>query len=103
MTPRRLLAAAAILVAGVLAFLGWRWLTAPDGTTLTGADVPGTVILIPGYGGGSGSMGTLAAALQAQGRTVVVADIGDGYGDIASLAAPENAYGHSAVTQLPGL
>jgi pimeloyl-ACP methyl ester carboxylesterase len=82
MRGRGLLVLIAVLLVAVLGVVVWRWLDRPPTTALAAADVPGTVILIPGYGGGAGGLQGLAGHLQAQGRTVVVADIGDGYGDI---------------------
>ena len=44
---------------------------------------PGTVLLVPGYGGGTGALSTLASALRASGRTVVIVQLpGDGTGDL---------------------
>ena len=44
---------------------------------------PGTVILVPGYGGGQGSLNVLAGRLRAAGRTAVVLTLaGDGQGDL---------------------
>ena len=75
----------AVVVAGAVA--AWRWFDRPASTELTAPDVAGTVILIPGYGGGAGGFTEISTALQAQGRPVVVADIGDGHGDIAAYGS----------------
>lgn len=48
----------------------------------------GPVVLVPGYGGGTGGLTTLAGRLQAQGRTVTVLQLeGDGTGDLRVQAA----------------
>lgn len=50
--------------------------------------VPGTVLLVPGYGGGTGGLEVLAGALQRAGRQVVVVQAaGSGTGDLADQAA----------------
>ncbi|MGQ7296100.1 esterase/lipase family protein [Quadrisphaera sp. KR29] len=49
--------------------------------------VQGTVLLVPGYGGGTGGLEVLARALEAAGRQVeVVAAVGGGTGDLAEQA-----------------
>lgn len=51
-------------------------------------DVAGPVVLVPGYGGGTGSLDVLAEALRAAGREVtVVRAVGDGTGDLREQAA----------------
>jgi triacylglycerol lipase len=49
-------------------------------------DRPGTVLLVPGYGGDTGSVEPLAAALRAAGRDVRVVEVGDGTGDLRGQA-----------------
>lgn len=50
-------------------------------------DRPGPVLLVPGYGGSTGSLTRLAARIRATGRTaVVVALPGDGTGDLSVQA-----------------
>jgi pimeloyl-ACP methyl ester carboxylesterase len=77
-----------ILVAAVVAVVRGAW---PDGRR-TGAfppqDRPGPVMLVPGYGGGTGGLGVLAERLRAAGREpIVVIPPGDGTGDLAEQAA----------------
>jgi hypothetical protein len=51
-------------------------------------DRPGPVLLVPGYGGGTGSLGPLADELAADGRTAIVVGLpGDGTGDLREQAA----------------
>jgi triacylglycerol lipase len=48
---------------------------------------PGPVLLVPGYGGGTGSLQSLAAELTARGRDVTVVDLpGNGTGDLEAAA-----------------
>jgi pimeloyl-ACP methyl ester carboxylesterase len=50
-------------------------------------DVPGPVLLVPGYGGRVASLDPLAATLREAGRTVVVVErLGDGTGDLSAEA-----------------
>jgi triacylglycerol lipase len=56
---------------------------APIRTGLPPQNQPGPVILVPGYGGNTGSLTTLAARLRAAGRTTDVVSLpGDGTGDL---------------------
>ncbi len=50
-------------------------------------DVPGPVLLVPGYGGGEGSLRLLGQLLTADGRDVTVVSVpGDGTGDLGETA-----------------
>ncbi|HET8971395.1 MAG TPA: hypothetical protein VFN19_10070 [Candidatus Nanopelagicales bacterium] len=50
--------------------------------------LPGPVVLVPGYGGGTEALTTLAARLRAQGRAATVLHLeGDGTGDLREQAA----------------
>ena len=95
---RALWALAAVLVLALVALLVVRW---PSG----GAEVPrvdqgvaGPVLLVPGYGGSTASLGPLAAALRVEGRTVrVVAALGDGTGDLVGQASRLDAAARAAL------
>jgi pimeloyl-ACP methyl ester carboxylesterase len=56
-------------------------------------DRPGAVVLVPGYGGGTGALDVLAAAVRATGRSAtVVALPGDGTGDLHPQADALDGY-----------
>lgn len=90
-TRRRLvLGLLAALVVGVLAVAGA--VLVPRLTTTTPAPVsqadPGPVLLVPGYGGSTTGLQTLADALTAAGRDATVVPLpGDGTGDLQETAA----------------
>jgi triacylglycerol lipase len=49
---------------------------------------PGTVLLVSGYGGSTGALANLGAALEAAGRTtMIVSPVGDNTGDLQAQAA----------------
>jgi len=53
---------------------------------------PGSVLLVPGYGGGQGALSVLAARIRHDGRTARVVSLpGDGTGDLAAQAATLDA------------
>lgn len=81
-----LLAVIALLVAGIVGvFLLTRDTTPPPAARA--AQPQGTVLLIPGYGGGVAGLAGLENDLAEQGIPVEVVDIGDGTGDLRSYAA----------------
>jgi pimeloyl-ACP methyl ester carboxylesterase len=86
---RRLLLAAGVLAVVLLGLIVVPRL-APDDVVNDPAapqDRPGPVLLVPGYGGGTGSLEVLAAALRATGRTATVVGLpGDGTGDLRDAA-----------------
>ena len=87
--PRVVVAAVvvAVVLAAVVAVIVSRRGAAPaldSGRQL----LPGPVVLVPGYGGGTDALTALAARLQAQGRTATVLHLeGDGTGDLRVQAA----------------
>src|SRR5262245_51242936 len=64
---------------------------APIGTVVE--DQPGPVLLIPGYGGGTGSLSVLASRLKAAGRDVTIVKLpGDATGDLNEQADALDGY-----------
>jgi pimeloyl-ACP methyl ester carboxylesterase len=60
---------------------------------------PGAVLLVPGYGGSTGSLDTLAAKIRRTGRTAVVVQLaGNGTGDLNVQARVLNQYVNSALS-----
>ncbi|WP_232345083.1 esterase/lipase family protein [Actinoplanes awajinensis] len=91
MSPRRrsLLLGVAGVVVALLIVLGVRLAGAGGGDDGTRPDQarPGTVLLVPGYGGSRTALTSLAARLQAEGRTADVLTLpGDGTGDLLAQA-----------------
>ncbi|MCU7726993.1 alpha/beta fold hydrolase [Actinoplanes sp. KI2] len=91
MSPRRrllLLGVAGLAVTALLIVLGARLLGRSDATGARPDQArPGTVVLVPGYGGGRAALSRLADRLEAAGRTTVVLTLpGDGTGDLLTQA-----------------
>lgn len=84
---RRLLVAVVVLGVLIAFVAGYRWLTRPETVDGQGPVPASAVILIPGYGGGTGSLSGLAGYLRDTGRQVLIADIGDGRGDLRGYGA----------------
>jgi triacylglycerol esterase/lipase EstA (alpha/beta hydrolase family) len=104
LAPRRrivIAAALAVVVVGV-AMIVLRLAGSADGARPTQSR-PGSVLLVPGYGGSTGSLSALADRIRATGRTAtVVALPGDGTGDLqAQAAALDKAVG-DALAHTPG-
>jgi pimeloyl-ACP methyl ester carboxylesterase len=60
---------------------------------------PGTVVLVPGYGGSTGSLDTLAAKIRRTGRTAVVVRLaGNGTGDLNVQARVLDEYVNRALS-----
>jgi triacylglycerol lipase len=67
-------------------------------------DQPGTVLLVPGYGGSTGSLQSLAAAIRATGRTVLVVAVPDGgTGDLHRQADAVDAVAEVALRDAPSV
>ncbi|TFV89410.1 alpha/beta fold hydrolase [Blastococcus sp. CT_GayMR16] len=76
-----------VLAAGVLVVALMSRTSAPAAGPVA-QERPGPVLLVPGYGGGTGPVQALAGVLTAAGRDVTVVDLpGDGTGDLSASAA----------------
>jgi triacylglycerol lipase len=96
---RALLAAVALVVLAGVTAGGVRAADGGAAVLSPGADGrPGDVLLVPGYGGGTGSLDVLAAKIQATGRTAIVVHLaGDGTGDLQVQANVLNGYVNQAL------
>ena len=101
MSARRRTFLVALVAVVVLAAVAAGWVVARrGGRSADGVpqDRPGPVLLVPGYGGSTRSLQTLAAALRDDGRAVTVVDLaGDGTGDLRTQAARLRTAARSAV------
>jgi len=71
---------------------------APRGEPQAPAGRPGTVLLVPGYGGGTASLDVLAARIRATGRTATVVSLaGNGTGDLRVQARVLEGYVNRAI------
>jgi pimeloyl-ACP methyl ester carboxylesterase len=93
LSPRRRAAAIAALLVGMAAVAALAGpplverVTHGSATGRPAADRPGPVLLVPGYGGGTGSLEQLAGRLRETGReAIVVALPDDGTGDLGEQA-----------------
>ena len=82
--PRALVAVAVVVSLIGLVLVGIRhWQGAGASAGAVNRTAIGTVVLVPGYGGGTDSLEALAVRLRAAGRSVVVLHLsGDGTGDL---------------------
>jgi triacylglycerol lipase len=67
------------------------------GVTPVAQDRLGPVLLVPGYGGSTGSLSDLESALRGQGRDVSIVDLGDATGDLRAQAGRLNVAVHQAL------
>ena len=98
MSPRRrlLLALVAVAVLAAAVLVGARVVAnrapAVDPAARPAQDVPGPVLLVPGYGGSTAALAPLADRIRATGRTAtVVTLVGDGTGDLSAQVAALDA------------
>ena len=102
MSPsRRLLLTAVglvLVVVAVFAVLGQVTRGTPRAAPAVDQALAGPVLLVPGYGGGTGALEVLAAALRAAGREASVVPLpGDGTGDLRADAAALKAAADDAL------
>jgi triacylglycerol esterase/lipase EstA (alpha/beta hydrolase family) len=102
LSPRRrlLVAVLAVVVLATAGIAGFA-LTRGDGTAAArvAQDQPGPVLLVPGFGGGTGGLEQLARRLVATGRQATIVPLpGDGTGDLDKQAAALDAAVDSALT-----
>jgi Glycosyltransferase family 87 len=100
---RLLLGVVALVVAAGAASAGVRAADGGAGPVPAAADKPGDVLLVPGYGGSTGSLDVLAAKIRATGRTAIVARLaGNGTGDLHVQANVLNGYVNQALSSGSG-
>ncbi len=101
---RRILFAVLALVVTAGAVVGGVRATSGSPTVTKAAeDRPGDVLLVPGYGGSTGSLSILAAKIRSAGRFATVVRLaGDGTGDLQVQANVLNGYVNQALTRGSG-
>jgi pimeloyl-ACP methyl ester carboxylesterase len=100
---RRLVLAAAVLVAVPLGALAAARV-AGSLRDVPAQDRPGAVVLVPGYGGNTGSLRELAERVRATGRSATVVDLPDGgTGDLARQADAVEAAVAAALDRAPSV
>jgi triacylglycerol lipase len=100
MSPRRRWFAAGLAAVLVLLVVAGSIVLRRQGATVDAVppDRPGPVLLVPGYGGSTGSLRVLADALRDSGRRVSVVNLpGDGTGDLRAQAGALRAAADAAV------
>jgi len=100
LSPRRrtLLISAVLVFAVSVTVSGWLVLGRDRPRQVPDQGVPGPVLLVPGYGGGTGGVNVLAERIRATGREAVVVTLpGDGTGDLREQADVLNAYVGEAI------
>lgn len=105
MSPRRrlliaLTALLALAVAVVVVVRVWQGRDSGNGSGYPDQSRPGPVLLVPGYGGDTGSLTDLARAIRGTGRTATVVGLPDGgTGDLTRQAATLQAAVRKAVSE----
>jgi triacylglycerol lipase len=101
---RRMLLIVVVAVVGAGGAFGAVRAAAGGGGTpvVSAGDGPGDVLLVPGYGGSTGSLDVLAARIRATGRTATVVHLaGDATGDLQVQANVLNGYVNQALGKGP--
>jgi triacylglycerol lipase len=98
LSPRRRILFGAVGLAVAVAAIVVGVAVSSGGEPQAVAGRPGTVILVPGYGGSTGSLDELAARIRAAGRTATVVQLaGDGTGDLTVQARVLDGYVNRAI------
>jgi triacylglycerol esterase/lipase EstA (alpha/beta hydrolase family) len=100
LSPRRrlltIVVAAFVLIGGSAAG-AWAALSGPE-LTMPVPGKPGAVLLVPGYGGSTGSLDALAVRIRHSGRAAIVVHLaGDGTGDLRAQSSVLEGYVNQAV------
>ncbi len=95
---RMLFAVLAVVIAVAAVVGGVRATSGNPAVAKIAEDRPGDVLLVPGYGGSTGSLSVLAAKIRAAGRTATVVQLaGNGTGDLQVQANVLNGYVNQAL------
>jgi pimeloyl-ACP methyl ester carboxylesterase len=87
LSPRRRLLLGGVMLMIVAAIAATAGALVSAGPPAPAPGRPGAVLLVPGYGGSTGSLDTMAARIRQTGRTATVVPLaGDGTGDLAVQA-----------------
>lgn len=94
-----MLCAIGLVVALVAALVTWQLVRRDPRRPVPAANRPGPVLLVPGFGGNTGSLAPLAARLRAAGRQATVVPLPDGgTGDLNRQAAALDGFVRSALS-----
>jgi triacylglycerol lipase len=100
LAPRRraVLGAVMLIVVAGATVAGVQGSRGPQAQAMPNPARPGTVLLVPGYGGSTTALDVLATRIRAAGRAATVVQLaGNGTGDLRAQAAVLNGYVNQAV------